>query len=621
MATYDEAVKAAFEQAGALIAVFEGDDLVFRAANPVGLAALGGPDVIGHSARQVFGEWGPRHLLDVLDDVLGSGRPRLVSEWSVPVEGADGRQTEHVFDLSVDPWRDDSGAVTGVIARGRDVSSAARAHQRAARRAESALAVVRTLQDVLLPEDLPVLPGLDIESSYLLAGEHAAAGGDWYDVLVRPSGRVVLAAGDVVGHGAAASAVMGQLRAVLHDRLMDDTPLIDAVRAIDRHCQNFDGLRSATVVLVEVALDSGELTYVTAGHPRPLVVGVTGASGYLPASVGGPLGTRSDYRAAAAKLREGEMLVLYTDGAVERPERTPRQGATELSAIVSEAFLNRTPVPGNTGRASERVCAAGLEQLAQRTGHRDDITLLAAQRVAPLGPLSLRMPAEAASVSRCRLELAAWLEGAGARSLDAIALQHSVGELVDNVIRHAYVDAPAARLGHDAVAVDVQLLRTGEVEVVVSDRGGWRAPAGGDGGRGLAMARGFMDQMSLERSDRGTTARLRHRLTRPARLNASRAVLPSASTGFGIEITRDQVAVRGDVDARSVDELRVTLDRATYGRTSAVTVDLTDVTHLGSTAVQLLFELLREAPETGLVARAGCVADQVLDVVQLGHAT
>lgn len=621
MATYDEAVKAAFEQVGALIAVFEGDDLVFRAANPVGLAALGGAGVIGNSARELYGAWGPQDLLDALTDVLESGRPRLLSEWRIPVEGTDGQQTEHTFDLSVDPWRDDAGEVIGAIARGRDVSAVARAHQRVARRAESALAIVRTLQDVLLPEDLPILPGLDIDSSYLLAGEHAAAGGDWYDALVRPSGRVVLAAGDVVGHGASASAVMGQLRAVLHDRLMDDTPLVDAVRAIDRHCQNFDGLRSATVVLVEVALDSGELTYVTAGHPRPLVVGVTGAAGYLPASGGGPLGTRSDYRAAVAELREGEMLVLYTDGAVERPERTPWQGATELSAIVSDTFLNRTPVEGASARASERVCDTGLDQLAQRTGHRDDIMLLAAQRVAPLGPLSLRMPAEAASVSRCRLELAAWLDGAGARSLDAIALQHAVGELVDNAVRHAYADATEARLGGDAVAVDVQLLRTGEVEVVVSDRGGWRAPVEDHGGRGLAMARGFMDHMTLERSEQGTTARLRHRLTRPARLNTSRGLLPSVSTGFGVEVTRDQVAVHGDVDARSVDELRVTIDRATHGRTSAVTVDLTDVTHLGSTAVQLLFELLRESPEIGLVARAGSVADQVLDVVQLGHAT
>ena len=621
MATYDEAVQAAFDQVGALIAVFEGDDLVFRAANPVGLAALGGPGVIGHSARELFEGRGPRHLLDALADVLESGRPRLLSEWRTPLEEADGQQAEHVFDLSVDPWRDDAGAVVGAIARGRDVSSVARAHKRVARRAESALAVVRTLQDVLLPEDLPILPGLDIDSSYLLAGEHAAAGGDWYDALVRPSGRVVLAAGDVVGHGAAASAVMGQLRAVLHDRLMDDTLLVDAVRAIDRHCQNFDGLRSATVVLVEVALDSGELSYVTAGHPRPLVVGVTGAAGYLPASGGGPLGTRSDYRAAAAELREGEMLVLYTDGALERPERTPWQGAAELSAIVSETFLDRTPVEGGSHRPSGRVCETGLERLAQRTGHRDDITLLAAQRVSPLAPLSLRMPAEAASVSRCRLELGAWLDDAGARSLDAIALQHAVGELVDNAVRHAYVDAPAARRSGDAVAVDVQLVPTGAVEVVVADRGRWQVPVEGHGGRGLAMARGFMDHMSLERNEHGTTARLRHRLTRPARLNTSRAVLPSVSTGFGVEVTRDQVAVHGDVDARSVDELRVTIDRATLGRTSSVTVDLTDVTHLGSTAVQLLFELLREAPEIGLVARAGSVADQVLDVVQLGHVT
>lgn len=573
--------------------------------------------MVGRPAREIFADRGPRQMHDLLLEVMQGGFPRLLDDWKVESTLSDGQPVRHIFSFRISPWRDEQGRVRGVVSRGREVSVQRRVRERAERRADSADAVVRTLQDVLLPEDLPVLPGLDIDSAYLLAAERAAAGGDWYDALVRPNGTVVLAAGDVVGHGAAASAVMGQLRAVLHNRLLDDLPLVEAVLAADRHADLRNASRTATLVVVEIDVATGLLSYVTAGHPRPLVVGVDGSTGLLPASGGGPLGSGSGFEVAHAELAEGEMVVLYTDGAVERPDRSPTDSADELASIVSGTYLGG----GATTRATERVCRKGLELLARRTGHRDDITLLAAQRVAPLPALTLRMRAEPESVTSCRLALADWLDGTGARSLDIIALQHAVGEAVDNVVRHAYRDALAAQLDESALSVDARLLPSGEAEVVVRDHGTWQPPASG-GGRGLAMARGFMDHMEVQRSSDGTQVVLRHRLTRPASLNTAHDVVPRhPGTVFGVDIDVGEVSVRGDVDARSVDELRVTLDRASHGRTSALTVDLTDVTHLGSTGVQLLFELLRDDPSIDLVARQGSVADHVLDVVHLGHTT
>src|SRR5204862_607610 len=75
--------------------------------------------------------------------------------------------------------------------------------------------IVAELQEALLPTALPVLPRARIAARYLVAGQEQAAGGDWFDAIPLDGGAVALVVGDVVGHGLAASAAMGQLRAVL----------------------------------------------------------------------------------------------------------------------------------------------------------------------------------------------------------------------------------------------------------------------------------------------------------------------------------------------------------------------------------------------------------------------
>ena len=68
---------------------------------------------------------------------------------------------------------------------------------------------------------------------------------------------------------------------------------------------------------------SGHLSYMTAGHPLPLVVATDGSCRRLPAAGGGPLGTGSAHPAGHDRLEVGEMIVLYSDGIVERPGLTP----------------------------------------------------------------------------------------------------------------------------------------------------------------------------------------------------------------------------------------------------------------------------------------------------------
>jgi signal transduction histidine kinase/DNA-binding response OmpR family regulator len=68
------------------------------------------------------------------------------------------------------------------------------------------------LQRSLLPQRLPDVPGLELAATYLPASEDLQVGGDWYDVLALPGGRVLLTVGDAAGHGLAAATAMGQLR-------------------------------------------------------------------------------------------------------------------------------------------------------------------------------------------------------------------------------------------------------------------------------------------------------------------------------------------------------------------------------------------------------------------------
>src|SRR5215472_12530440 len=104
--------------------------------------------------------------------------------------------------------------------------------------------VAMALQQALLPATLPVLPQARLAACYR-AGHPEAAGGDWFDAVVRADGSVALVVGDVVGHGTAAVVAMAQLRAVLADRLATSADLSDAFMAAGDFAARTPGLRAA----------------------------------------------------------------------------------------------------------------------------------------------------------------------------------------------------------------------------------------------------------------------------------------------------------------------------------------------------------------------------------------
>ena len=225
------------------------------------------------------------------------------------------------------------------------------------------------LQAALLPAGVPILPRVAVGARYLLAEADTAAGGDWYDTVVLSDGSVGLVVGDVVGHGVAASATMGQLRAVARHCLAPPRRRSTLSAALDRFARDLDDAHTATVCVAVLDPTTGALRVSSAGHPPPLLLAAAGPR-YLP----GPP-DRSPRAPPTRRLRtrmaDGDLLLLYTDGILERPGVHPAQGGRRPRR-------RRHPPAGTPRRrpAAQRFCDDVLALLIRSTGYRDDVTLL-----------------------------------------------------------------------------------------------------------------------------------------------------------------------------------------------------------------------------------------------------
>ncbi|HEX6336390.1 MAG TPA: SpoIIE family protein phosphatase [Jiangellaceae bacterium] len=226
-----------------------------------------------------------------------------------------------------------------------------------------------TLQSSLLPAKLPSLDGISVQVRYRPSGARTGVGGDWFDVIELPNERVGLVIGDVMGHGLAAAAFMGQLRVALRAFATEGHSPSMVLERADRLLPTISGERIATVIYAIVEPD-GRLRYANAGHPPPLLVQNDGSASYLSDGLSAPIGTglpAGNRVESAVPLLPGARLLLYTDGLIERRDRHLDDGLTELRELLSKPALN-----------VGELCDAALT-LALETSPEDDICLLAVQ--------------------------------------------------------------------------------------------------------------------------------------------------------------------------------------------------------------------------------------------------
>jgi anti-sigma regulatory factor (Ser/Thr protein kinase)/anti-anti-sigma regulatory factor len=503
--------------------------------------------------------------------------------------------------------------------------------------------IVAEMQEALLPTALPVLPRARIAARYQAAGPEQAAGGDWFDAIPLADGSVALVVGDVVGHGVAASAAMGQLRAVLAELLVAEADLGRVLERADAFAARTPALRAATLVLAVLDPDSGKLRYTTCGHPPPLVIGIDGAARYLAGTGTGPLGIGSPPVLAASALAPGELVLLYSDGLIERPGQTIAEGMAELAIVAADAAVS--PVvdgaltAGTDSAAAERVCQQTVERLTY-AGHADDITALAAQRLAdPVPALHLESPGERASLTLARHAFAGWLSRVDAAADDADALHLAMVEVFTNAIEHAYPRGEPGIIQLDAILGD-----DGSVECRVTDHGTWRAaepgnPADAGRGHGLMVAGQVVDHMLVSHppaangaaGPAGTTVTLRRRLLRPVMLASGLVSMrggapegpPFTVQDGHPECATARALVRGPVDITTADQLARRLLSVSRGGTVPLVADLTGVTQLASAGVRVLYAVSEQMAANGqdltLITAPGSSAHAVLDLVQLAH--
>jgi len=241
-----------------------------------------------------------------------------------------------------------------------------------ARLYERERAAALTLQRSLLPGSLPEGPGFALTAAYRPASHHAEIGGDWYDAHVLGDGRLVVTVGDVGGHDLHAAAVMGQVRTAVRMSAVEGGEPAEVLLRADRFLGLAGADGFATAVQATFEPGTGMFTVASAGHPPPLLVPCAGPAVFLdvdpmPALGYGLLGpTVGDSRQTTFRLEPGSTVVLFTDGLVERRDRSIEIGLESLRAAAT----------AGRGRAPAELCDHLVGQVVGTGAQHDDVVVL-----------------------------------------------------------------------------------------------------------------------------------------------------------------------------------------------------------------------------------------------------
>ena len=356
---------------------------------------------------------------------------------------------------------------------------------------ETALALQRA---ILGPAQLPA--GFAVR--YAPATRPLKVGGDWYDTVELPDGRIGIVVGDCVGHGLQAATVMGQLRSACRALLLQDSRPGQTLMALDRFAALLPGAACATVFCGVLDLFTGELRYSSAGHPPAVIAHPDGTTHLLDQGRSRPLAVRPglDRPEAECVVPARATLLLYTDGLVERRRQPLSSGIAHAAAAIQ------------SGRAApiETLATDLMDQMAPEGGYDDDVALLLYRHP---GPLELEFPAESTHLAPVRTALRNWLDRCGLAPANAYNVLVAAGEACANAIEHGNRDSSGGRIRLRAAAT------ADDLRLSVTDTGRWRPPqpaANTHRGRGLVLMRALMDTITVTAGAAGTTVDMQARI-------------------------------------------------------------------------------------------------------------
>ncbi|MDQ1748076.1 MAG: phosphoserine phosphatase RsbU/P [Frankiaceae bacterium] len=382
------------------------------------------------------------------------------------------------------------GRLAGYAAPAMRVGQLVREQQSQARtreRIDQELKVAQLIQQQFLPKAVPDLPSWHVAAFYRPA---RTIGGDFYDFITLPDGRVMIVVGDVTDKGVPAALVMASTHALLRSnavRLLAPGQLLATVN--DLLCDDIPAHMFVTCLVLVLDPATGNVVFANAGHNLPYLRTSDGVIELR--ATGMPLGLMPGmkYDENTAVLQPGECLLLHSDGLAEAHNSDREMfGFPRLADIVSQP------------RSGEQLIDACMAELADFTAadaeQEDDITLVTLERLASAvyadavpsdaGPAGSDLPTASvtsASADECLLGQFAVASVAGNErvALEQVAdavrdqglshdqlerLKTAVAEATMNAIEHG--NANRAELD-----VDIKVFRLADaVAVTITDDGG-----------------------------------------------------------------------------------------------------------------------------------------------------
>ena len=229
--------------------------------------------------------------------------------------------------------------------------------------------VADVLQRAVLPDSLPEVEGLLLDAEYRAGVAGTYAGGDWYDVFELSSDLVFFSVGDVMGKGAPAAALMGQVRSAIRAYAVSGLTPTEVLSSLDRLFDTLIEDRVVTAVVGTITPSTGRVVLSNAGHPPPLVVRADGSATFCPmertlliaAGLSGAPRPRDE-----VVLDRGDSLIMYSDGLIER--------RGELITDGMERLANTATIVARAGWPDHpAITFASMLSVEERT---DDIVVL-----------------------------------------------------------------------------------------------------------------------------------------------------------------------------------------------------------------------------------------------------
>ncbi len=235
--------------------------------------------------------------------------------------------------------------------------------------------IVDALQEAMLPQELPVVDGFELDASYTPATPDLAVGGDWFDAFRLDDRTLALAVGDVSGHGLSAAALMAQLRNAKRAFIFEDPAPGHVLGRLNHYLYRLETGDFATVLYGLLDLPTGDFRWAVAGHPPPIFFREGSATAVEEPDARGPLlgfQPGATYGETVRRLDPSGGVLLYSDGLVERRGGHLDDGITLVADLLAAA--GDDPVDGMCERLVSRLDG----------GHegRDDVCQLLVRRTA-----------------------------------------------------------------------------------------------------------------------------------------------------------------------------------------------------------------------------------------------